>query len=61
MTEELKPCPFCGSNNATDPRIQHNPVDEKFCRVTCSCGIYTAYRESEKLAVKLWNRRTQDE
>lgn len=60
MSKKLKPCPFCGSNDGTNPRIQHDPIDEKFCRVICSsCGIFTAYRENEELAVQIWNRRVQ--
>ena len=55
MSEELKPCPFCGSKNirlweTTSPWVQ--------CE-KCLSSTATGYIKEE--AVENWNRRTNDE
>lgn len=56
MSEELKPCPFCGSKNirlwekTTSPWVQ--------CE-KCLSSTATGYTKEE--AVENWNRRANDE
>lgn len=51
---ELKPCPFCGGK----AKIFQ---DDRFCffKVRCvKCYAESSYIEDKNLAVKAWNRRT---
>lgn len=51
MTQELKPCPFCGGKGKI--RIAFG-----MCTCTCSsCGVTTEARGKEKQAVDAWNNR----
>ena len=57
--EELKPCPFCGTEEIHISRILFDSVSripDKVC-VSCSgCGIgYT--EETEEKAIENWNNR----
>ena len=58
MPTELKPCPFCGSN---DVGIGHKYPDfgeELKHFVVCNkCGSRTANFRSEKTAVNIWDSR----
>lgn len=56
MSEELKPCPFCGSENAA-------PYAVKSCHsVLCvACGGEGPEAESEAAAIEAWNRRALPE
>lgn len=75
MSEKLKPCPFCGSQS-TIRKIKkvelESKVNEKIpedllivgcvgedCIVRVGRLIFTV--DSEEFAVKLWNRRVNDE
>ncbi|WP_288610204.1 Lar family restriction alleviation protein [uncultured Victivallis sp.] len=51
MSEELKPCPFCGS----DPR-KHITEDRYFFILCEKCGCHVAKR-SPDTAEEFWNRR----
>lgn len=51
MSDELKPCPFCGGENVT------NEFDDPFYFVICGiCGASSAFSDEEG-AVRLWNAR----
>ena len=56
---ELKPCPFCGSNNV---KI-HIPYFAADCyMVQCyDCNCNTAVYESAENAAEAWNRRAKNE
>lgn len=56
--QELKPCPFCGSEKIKIVSIakNHNTV---YCR---DCGSSVGeFHRTEKLAVEAWNRRNWNE
>lgn len=65
MSEELKPCPFCGGEAKLLKDELGNTADmygAEWWYVACSnldCGIYakTADRPTPQEAAKLWNRR----
>lgn len=74
MTEELKPCPFCGKKVA----IVTNCVEIEGCEnfescancgwkcVVCNaidggCGASGGYADSEEKAITKWNTRASDE
>lgn len=54
MTEELKPCPFCG--DGTDMRV----IDQQgIAWVSCSaCGTEGPAWDTAEQAATAWNRRT---
>ena len=65
--EKLKPCPFCGSDEAwswpydTDPMKDGSPSDFRFtvrCRI---CGMGNDEYETDSAAVRAWNRRADNE
>jgi Lar family restriction alleviation protein len=66
MTEKLKPCPFCGSDNQIIENVSRTLsyrgrpfLRVQFCVncVDCTCG---ALGGSIKDAIAAWNRRTND-
>lgn len=71
MSDELKPCPFCGSDNAPhvtdciETMVCHNIVeceDETLFWVTCSvlrggCGAEAGYVRNKADAIAAWNAR----
>lgn len=70
--DKLKPCPFCGGKadlrqEDYDPRWMptRNDPDSGGCPpyyVKCDdCGANTEYRYEYPDAVKLWNRRAENE
>lgn len=54
MSDELKPCPFCG-------KLHHEVSDYKpVYRVECTfCGARTGNYNSEQEAIKAWNERVE--
>ena len=66
MSEELKPCPFCGgealfeTNQAISSHIEYEAY-----RVSCwTCGVRTGWHalsEGKKHVIEIWNRRADDE
>lgn len=71
MSDELKPCPFCGSESAPhvtdciETMVCHNIAeceDETLFWVTCSvlrggCGAEAGYVRSKADAIAAWNAR----
>lgn len=55
MSEELKPCPFCGGNNLSVEGIT-------FYWVECiDCNASISGHETEEQAIEAWNRRASAE
>lgn len=56
--KELKPCPFCGTNNAV---LRHNK--DGFSFVLCEkdgCYVRTDGHLNDTAAVEAWNRRSEE-
>lgn len=58
MTQELKPCPFCGG---TDIRIKRDLTCgfETFSVQCMVCDAPQNYHDSERGAIDAWNTRTE--
>lgn len=56
MSEELKPCAHCGSENG--PVAYETRGMQPGHYVRCTCGIQTSVCWTEKAAIEAWNRRT---
>lgn len=55
MSENLKPCPFCGSNE-----IFIDQPDANCFYVGCAnCGVNGTTANTKERAVEAWNRRTE--
>lgn len=57
---ELKPCPFCGSNNVEAVVSEYNLDGNKYYDhyVICTdCKATTDYGDSQQDAINKWNRR----
>ena len=74
MSEELKPCPFCGGKAKVKATKKDYVEFTIWCE--CECGAQTEefcpdtnkeddtmanIEESKKRAIKAWNRRANDE
>jgi Lar family restriction alleviation protein len=68
MTDKLKPCPFCGSENISSGEVHGtHPNGYSFKQTGClDCGSLgpevkekTTYAESDDKADKAWNRRVK--
>lgn len=57
MSEELKPCPFCGGKAIY--REFRGKTLKVYC-VKCKCGVIRTGKSKDN-AIMLWNRRTNDE
>ena len=56
MSDELKPCPFCGSSNFYSEKIEFD------ARVGCgNCGAKTRLYNTDEEAIEAWNKRAQPE
>ena len=54
---ELKPCPFCGDNEAT--LWKQYPADRPW-HILCGCGGRVGYFVTKEEAIEAWNRRAED-
>lgn len=57
MSEELKPCPFCGS---VPEYHEHIGKHLRIYSVRCKCGACRVGKSKEN-AIMLWNRRSNNE
>ncbi len=60
MTDDLKPCPFCGGT----PRVfsHNNEWIGRTWHIEClddNCGCGTCHHDSKAIAVTVWNRRIE--
>jgi Lar family restriction alleviation protein len=60
MTQDLKPCPFCGSDKVFlhTPHFRYNLV-EVGC-ANCGASGKAVDRPDEYLAIDAWNRRVEN-
>ncbi len=56
MSEELKPCPFCGAAANIEKEVDSGALDEYTIRCM-SCLARTVIRYSEDKAIQAWNKR----
>lgn len=69
MTEQLKPCPFCGGDPKTTERPDNIDGTRFFYAVACYCDGYSACahkmaveptpEQAKHAAIEAWNRRAQ--
>ena len=61
MTENLKPCPFCGG----DATLRKNEYSDGYyvtcLSKTCSVLVVTCQRKTEEEAAEIWNRRANND
>ena len=57
MTTELKPCPFCGSDNVTLEFVDRHMYWEVNCNDCFAAGPVTTDGETEQAARVGWNTR----
>lgn len=56
MSEELKPCPFCGESNTLF--VEHDVSYYVVCNLcNYGCGTTAPVVRSEQEAIEAWNRR----
>ena len=55
---ELKPCPFCGSDEIVYAKYNHAAGERwrVFC-THCMAGVDPGYAQTEHCVQKMWNRR----
>lgn len=60
MSEELKPCPFCGGEAKTKSSVDvfgHEGFFSVLCR---KCYVRTGCYETEAEVIEAWNRRADE-
>ena len=60
MTENLKPCPFCGGEAKSKSSVDvfgHEGFFSVLCR---KCYARTGYYETEAEVIEAWNRRANE-
>ena len=57
MTEDLKPCPFCGGKAILG--IDENDRKRPYFVYCDKCNNSTAFYKSKRKAVEAWNRRVE--
>ena len=70
MSEELKPCPFCGRHELLISSILHKLDDVEYSQwsVFCDasgckvgCGAMCGYHDTKEQAIEAWNRRVGEQ
>lgn len=59
MSEELKPCPFCGGEAYMEGDLVKKQDGFGFWFVACknNCGVMLGYFPTDDKAIKAWNKR----
>jgi Lar family restriction alleviation protein len=61
MSEEIKPCPFCGSNEVEQFKKVNQIHDVKLFGYCCwNCGAESGISGIEEEAIQKWNKRPYD-
>lgn len=61
MSEELKPCPFCGGE-AKKQAVKTTILGDTYWGIKCTkCNCGTVGYLNYNYAIKAWNRRANDE
>lgn len=61
MSEELKPCPFCGGE-AKKQEVKTTILGDTYWGIKCTkCNCGTVGYLNYNYAIKAWNRRANDE
>lgn len=61
MSEQLKPCPFCGSKDiGTSYHLPMFGEDMLYFVVCNDCGAMSYHSRVEKRAIEAWNRRVHE-
>lgn len=56
MSEELKPCPFCGAD--PDISVQEDDTEDTYYVVACTnCNMAHSSSDDENVAIRNWNDR----
>lgn len=55
MSEEIKPCPFCGSED-----VEVFPNYGRYFAACCDCGSEGPNKERKEEAIRKWNQRPYD-
>ena len=58
--DELKPCPFCGSEAQIISCGKEWYVECSRNPFVCYCKPWTGYIDTKEYAIELWNRRAED-
>lgn len=58
MMDELKPCPFCGSNDIDIEKLEKYGTYYLSCK---QCSIEQPLYNTLEQAINAWNRRTNNE
>jgi len=53
MSEELKPCPFCGGD------AEVNEIDDEYLSSCSECSANLGFFETEHDAITAWNTRVE--
>lgn len=62
MNEELKPCPFCGSEDVVDGSSRHSLGVDIYVKCTnCNAKVQICEEYGQDELYKRWNRRVADE
>ena len=55
MSKEIKPCPFCGSED-----VEVFPNYGRYFAACCDCGSEGPNKERKEEAIRKWNQRPYD-
>ena len=60
MPEELKPCPFCGSDGRIGATSLSEPIEYyPSCEDHLNCGVELNLYQTKQKAIEAWNNRSE--